>query len=236
LYWDYFDKAYCISLVEREDRRQEAQRQFAKVGLSQKVEFMVVPKHPTDCEQGIYASHMMCMDRGLRAGAAHILIFEDDVVFDGFRSDRLGTCIDFLRTHPEWNMFFLGCMVKRSIHTENPAVVQVKFQCLCHAYAVNHGFAQRLVRIPWKGVPFDDTIRDLDADRLFSPYPAFAFQSDSPSDNERFLPLDRFRRLLGGLRRLQKLNGFYHRHKTGVVMVHLLLLALMVLVLWGVTS
>ncbi len=195
-------------------------RQFARVGLSEQVAFLVVPKHPTDCEQGIYESHMMCIEKGLRADAKSILIFEDDIVFEGFKSERLVQCIDFLRTHPEWNMFFMGCMVKRSTRTENIAVVQVKFQCLCHAYAVNRSFAERLVNIPWQGVAFDDTIRDLNADHLFSVYPGFAFQSSSPSDNERFLPLDRFRRLLGGLKRVQKMNGFYHRYRTAVLVAH----------------
>jgi len=220
LCWDYFDRAYCISLVERHDRRQEARRQFARVGLSERIEFVIVPKHPVDIEQGIYESHMMCMEKGLRADARGIVIFEDDIVFEGFQPERLGQCIGFLDAHPEWNMFFLGCMVRKSRKTQNRAVIWVRFQCLCHAYAVNRRFAERLVRIPWRGVPFDDTIRDLNADLIFSAYPGFAFQSSSPSDNERFLPLDRFRRLCGGLKRVQKMNGFYHRYRTALLVAH----------------
>jgi hypothetical protein len=32
--WDYFDRLYCISLREREDRRLSAREEFAKVGLA----------------------------------------------------------------------------------------------------------------------------------------------------------------------------------------------------------
>ena len=52
-YWEYFDKIFCISLAERPDRQENAKIQFARVGLAGKVEFLIVPRHPRDCEQGI---------------------------------------------------------------------------------------------------------------------------------------------------------------------------------------
>ncbi|MFO7985991.1 MAG: glycosyltransferase family 25 protein [Desulfatiglandaceae bacterium] len=231
MYWDYFDKAFCISLNERKDRQREARRQFAKVGLSEQVEFVFVRKHPSDCEQGIYESHMMCMEKGLKTGAKRILIFEDDVVFDGFRSEQLEQCVDFLARHPWWNLFFWGCMVKKSRRTNNRAVMEVEYQCLSHAYGVNRKFAETLVQIPWQGVPFDDLIRNLKPDHLYAACPALAFQSSSPSDNERFLALDRFRRLCGGLKRLQKMNELYHRHKMMIIAGHLVILGI-IMGLW----
>lgn len=36
--WDFFDRIYCISVEEREDRRQAAAASFSKVGLNGKVE------------------------------------------------------------------------------------------------------------------------------------------------------------------------------------------------------
>ena len=53
-YWDYFDKFYCISLDERADRRGEAKRQFGRIGLLEKVEFVIVKKHSQNIEQGIF--------------------------------------------------------------------------------------------------------------------------------------------------------------------------------------
>src|SRR5512147_2256233 len=82
--WAFFDRVYCISLDERPDRRQEAERQFRRVGLEGRVEFVVVPKDPVDPERGIHSSHMECFRRGIRAGARTMLIFEDDIVFDRF--------------------------------------------------------------------------------------------------------------------------------------------------------
>ena len=95
-YWDFFDKIYSISLEERLDRREEAEIQFDKVGLSPKVEFYIAQKHPYDCEEGIYNSHLACIKKGLQACASRIVIFEDDVQFERFDPAVLKNCVDFL--------------------------------------------------------------------------------------------------------------------------------------------
>lgn len=227
--WDYFDKIYCISLVERPDRRRQAQTQFARVGLAERVEFVIVPRHPTDCEQGIYESHMLCMSKGLQSGADHILIFEDDILFDRFSAARLRGCVEFLDKTPGWHMLFLGCMVKGSRRTTHPAVIQIRYRSLTQAYTIHRDFARELTSHAWDGVPYDDFLKNLKDDRTYAAYPAFAFQSNSRSDNDRYLPLDRWRRLLGGLRRLQKNNEFYHRHRGWILTAHALVLLLILL-------
>jgi GR25 family glycosyltransferase involved in LPS biosynthesis len=227
--WDFFDKVYCISLAGRPDRRAEAEAQFARVGLGGRVEFVVVRKHPTDCEQGIYESHLQCLSRGLAEGATQILVFEDDILFDGFTAAALERCVAFLEAEPEWHMLFLGCMVKGSRRTPFTGVAQVRYRSLTHAYAIHRRFAEQLVARPWHGVPYDDFLRDLKDERTFALSPSFAFQSNSPSDNERYLPLDRVRRLLGGLRRLQKLDAFYHRNRRVIIGAHALALLLLML-------
>jgi len=47
---------------------------------------------------------------------------------------------------------------------------------------------------------------------FYAIYPSFAFQSNSPTDNKS-LHLDTFRRLCGGLRRIQKCNEAYYRYR-----------------------
>ncbi len=98
--WDYFDRFYCISLREREDRRRSAREEFAKVGLTDRVEFLVVERYSYDVMQQIYESHMMCLQKGLEAGAQSIVVFEDDVEFDGFDPQRLQSCVEFLKQNP----------------------------------------------------------------------------------------------------------------------------------------
>lgn len=224
--WNFFDKIYCISTAERPDRRQQALTQFQNAGVADRVEFVVAPRHPTNPEQGCYESHMRCMTQGLQSGAEHILIFEDDIIFDRFSALTLRGCTDFLANDPDWHMLFFGCMVKKSRPTACPSVLRVGFRSLTHAYAVHARFARILTSRPWHGVPFDDFFKHLKDDRTYAAYPSFAFQSNSPSDNTRYLPLDKVRRMLGGLSRLQKNNEFYFRHKWSIFAAHTIALLL----------
>jgi GR25 family glycosyltransferase involved in LPS biosynthesis len=225
--WDYFDKCYCISVKERTDRQDQARIQFERIGLLDRVEFHRVNKHPSDCEQGIYESHMACMEKGIQAGAERILIFEDDVVFDRFSHETLENCIRFMSENKAWRMVFFGCMVRGSEKTPNPSVLKIQYRSLTHAYVIHRRFAEILIQNLWQKIPYDDYLRDLRDDHIYAAFPSFAFQSNSPSDNERYLPLDRFRRMCGGLLRLQKGNEFFHHRKTAIISGHILIILLL---------
>jgi GR25 family glycosyltransferase involved in LPS biosynthesis len=230
-YWDYFDKFYCISLDERGDRRRAAKLQFGRIGLLERVEFVIVKKHPHNIEQGIFESHLTCMEKGIRAGADTIVVFEDDILFERFSPTGLKNCIDFLSTHHHWNVLYFGCLVSGSKKTKNRSVLKIKYRCLTHAYVFSRKFAESLVKISWREIPFDDLLCTLN-DEFYAIYPSFAFQSNSRSDNRRFLPLDKFRRLSGGLRRLQKGNELYHRHRTLVILLHIIIILLIILLVF----
>jgi hypothetical protein len=226
--WEFFDRIYCISLDERTDRREEAKIQFSRVGLLERVEFSLVRKHPTDCEQGIYESHMACIRNGLQAGARNILIFEDDILFERFSGNTLQSCIEFLSAVPCWNLLFLGCLVKSSKRTANTNVLQVRYRCLAHAYAVSRKFAEVLIQTPWRGLAFDAMLSTF-KQGCYAVYPSMAFQSSSPTDNNKSLRLDKFRRLWGGLRLIQKMNEVYHLHRGAILFLHVLVAFLILL-------
>lgn len=224
--WSFFDRIFCITLKERPDRRAQAEAQFARVGLGGRVTFFVAERHPTDCEQGIYESHLACMGRGLADGARRLLIFEDDVLFERYDPGRFAEALAFLEERPDWNLFFLGCLVRTSRATATPAVRTISYGCLTHAYALNRPCAELLSRSPWHGRPIDAVLGQLDYG-LYVCHPSFAFQSNASSDNYRLRRLDRFRRWCGGLRRIQKFNEFWHCHRTPLVILHIVGMAML---------
>jgi len=226
-YWEYFDKFYCISLNERSDRREDARIQFAKMGLLDKVEFVIVKKHPYNSEQGIFESHMSCIKKGIQAGANNIVVFEDDILFERFSPAALKNCINFLSTNPHWNALFFGCLVSSSKKTDNKSVLKVKYRSLAHAYVLNHKFAKSLVKIQWQGKAYDAILNNF-TDTFYLIYPSFAFQGNSRSDNSRYARLDKFRRLFGGLRRIQKWNEFYHRYRIIIITLHIIMILLVI--------
>jgi hypothetical protein len=226
--WDFFDNIYCISLVERPDRKASAEAEFSSVGVLPKVEFICARRHGENSEQGIFESHIRCIQAGLAAGAQTMLIFEDDVIFRRFSPNTLANCAAFLSDLSRWDLFFFGCLVKGSRCTENPCVVKIRYRSLAHAYVINRSIARRLCTERWAGTAFDALLRDLGA-RCYAAYPGFAFQSDSPTDNREGLRLDRFRRWCGGLCRIQRTNEFYHRRRGAIIAVHVLVIAAIIL-------
>ena len=209
--WAFFDRIYCISLDQRSDRREQVKRQFAQVGLLELVEFIIVAKHPVDREEGIFRSHMMCLDKGLKAKARRILIFEDDVFFKDIDTGVLGEVCTYLDATTPWNAFFLGCITAGSSKTENKNLVKIDYRCLAHAYALNQPYAERLAQEPWSGIPFDELLKRHNAD-FYALYPMCAFQGLAGTDNQT-VAIDRIRRYCGGLPFIQKANELYQNHK-----------------------
>jgi GR25 family glycosyltransferase involved in LPS biosynthesis len=229
--WDFFDRIYCISLEAREDRREAASESFAKVGLTGKIEFVLVQPHPENIEQGMYESHMTCLQKGLEAGAQSIVIFEDDVFFDRFHPEHFAQCTRFLEDHPDWKVLLLGALIRSSRKTENPHVQKVRYQSLAHAYALNRPYAETLAYRPWNGTVIDTLFRPLH-DNIYAVYPMFAFQNDFTSDNDKkYKGLEGFRRLCGGLERIQKANEFYQRHRFAVITAHILIVLAFILLI-----
>jgi len=231
--WNFFDRIYCITVQDRTDRRASATAAFAEVGILPRVEFVSVLRHPENSEQGIFESHLLCIRRGLSAGARTIAIFEDDVIFDRYAPETLRSCIDFLATAPCWSMLFFGCLVNGSRPTENRSVRRIRYRSLAHAYAIHRSFAERLAAKRWEGTAFDAMVRS-EPGCYYSVYPSFAFQSDAPTDNREGIRLDRFRRLCGGLCRIQKMNEFYYRRRAPIIVAHVL--AIVAILIAAVTA
>ena len=230
-YWEFFDKFYCISIEERRDRRAHARVQFEKVGLADKVEFVIVQKHPHNCEKGIFNSHMTCIKKGLQAAADRIVIFEDDILFDRFTPTGLKDCVSFLSGSDHWNALFFGCLVSNSNQTRNRSVLKINYRCLAHGYVLNRQFAETLIKTQWQGIPYDDVLKNW-PDHYYAAHPAFAFQSNSRTDNNRNMGLDRFRRVIGGLGRIQKWNEFYHHNKMPIITAHIMILLIILILMF----
>ncbi len=226
--WDFFDRLYCISLREREDRRQSALREFSKVGLSDRVDFIIVERVSSDFEREVYDSHMLCLQKGLKAGANNIVIFEDDVEFDRFNPECLGKCTEFLKQHPEWKVFLLGALIRSSAETTESCVQKVRYQSLTHAYALNRHYAETIAYVPWSGIVNDTLFQPL-KDDVYAIYPMCAFQKNFTSDNYKYPGLVFFRKLLGGLKSIQIAIEFYQRHKAGVLAAHIIVILLLLM-------
>ncbi len=230
--WTFFDKIYCISIDERHDRREQAKKQFKDVGVGDRVEFVIVKKHPHNREKGIFQSHMFCLRKGLQENAKNILIFEDDVFFKGFDHRIMADVSQSLEQNTPWDAFFIGCITDGSRKTPKNNLVKITYRCLSHAYALNQHFAARIIQESWSGIPFDVLLRRYNTD-FYALFPMCAFQGMASSDNQT-MAIDRIRRCFGGLSFIQKANEMYQNHKVLLLLLPFVLLFgfSMLLYLW----
>jgi GR25 family glycosyltransferase involved in LPS biosynthesis len=181
----------------------------------------------------MYESHMTCLRKGLEAGAKSIVVFEDDVIFGRFDDENFNQCTQFLAEHPDWKVLLLGALIRSSRKTTNPFIQKVRCQSLAHAYALNRPYAETLAYQPWQGIIIDTLFRPL-TDHLYAVYPMFAFQNYFASDNDKkYKGLERFRRLCGGLEKIQKANEFYQRHKFGIITAHVVIILSLLIFLFA---
>jgi GR25 family glycosyltransferase involved in LPS biosynthesis len=230
--WRAFPVIYCITLSDRPDRRRQAEAEFQRVGLDAHVEFHVAQRHPTDSEQGIYESHLACLRAGLAAGgagASRIVVFEDDIIFRHYSAYRLAQAAKFMDSTPDWRLFFFGCFVDSSRPTQFDSVLKIRYRCTAHGYVINRRAAESLVALPWRGTAFDMVLRDICGDGAYTVYPAFAYQSGASTDNSNLRRLDRTRRLIGGMQRLQRWNEFSTRRLIPLIVIHVIIAMLLIL-------
>lgn len=213
----FFDKIFCISIRERVDRQKTAREAFVTLGISERVEFMLVDKHPTNPEEGIFCSHLLCLEHGLQAGAEHILIFEDDIRIAHFQEERMTAAIRELQK-VSWDCFFLGAIFGNRQTSASPYLDRIDYRCLTHGYAVNRPFAEKITQEQFQGVAYDGFLKQR-CRCSYAPVPMIAFQNSSESDNKTVY-IDKVRRFFGGLQFLQEANEGLQRHKVSIAIGH----------------
>jgi len=225
----FFDKIFCISVDIRRDRQETAKKVFEELGISERVEFVLVQKHPTNPEEGIFHSHLQCLRRGVEEGGKHILIFEDDVTVAHFDEKRNAAAIQQLEQQDTWDAFFLGAISSGSRKTASKYLAQIEYRCLTHGYALNRPFARKVIEEQWAGIAYDGFLKKH-CRKAYAPVPMIAFQNTSISDNKTIF-LDKMRRFFGGLQFLQRSNELLQRYKFPIIIGHLLVLIAAVLLL-----
>lgn len=127
------DGALCISLRERQDRRDLFEEQFADSGLQ--VEYLLVERDGEDPQRGCYDSHLRCADLALERGYRRVLIFEDDATLEPFGRKTVLRINSFLEARqPE--IFYLGVILGKIWLTWHLGVARARGQG-AHAYILS---------------------------------------------------------------------------------------------------
>lgn len=140
--WSFFPLVMCINLKTRDDRYQEVVHELTRVGLKRIVLFRAEPQ--TDRDKGCVDSHMACLEYALAQGVPYVLVFEDDVLFQGDHLENMRRVVDFLQRHDECPFLHLGGFIFRKIERLDAHFLRGAIMTT-HAYVIRADHARKLL-------------------------------------------------------------------------------------------
>jgi GR25 family glycosyltransferase involved in LPS biosynthesis len=176
------DAAYCINLIERNDRRDSANAIFNKYHLP--VQFYSVEKDPLGGKRGCFISHLSLIQKCYQAGMNHVLIFEDDITssldIDTFNKN-FDSVIKFIENIP-YDIFFLGSTPEIIMNKVTHIVDDIyKVNALCaHAYIISRSGMEKYKDLQYQNIAIDFVY--LYCNHSYAIYPSIFYQNDSSSD------------------------------------------------------
>jgi hypothetical protein len=129
---DAFAYTICINLDRRPARWRQMQLKFERSGIHAVRRFsgfdgerLELPAHwaHTAGAYGCLQSHLQVVREARRLGAASVLIFEDDVVFDDQLERKFNAC--FRELPDDWDMLFFGALHKDEPIKVSDSVVRI---------------------------------------------------------------------------------------------------------------
>ncbi len=140
---DAFPHKVCINLDRRPERWQQMRHKFERHGIHAVQRFaaldgdeLKLPPHWTHTPgaYGCLRSHVEVVSDARRRGAASVLIFEDDVVFDPEFQEKFAARIEQL-PH-DWDMLFFGALHKDEPVSVADHIVRLTRSNSTYAYAL----------------------------------------------------------------------------------------------------
>lgn len=173
------DGVFCISLKEREDRREHLQKEFLPLGLD--IEFYLAERDVDNPERGCYEPHRACAAMAMERGYQRVLILEDDATLTMPTESVIARINCFLKIrNPE--IFYLGGMLGRMWLIPFAGVVRAKLTG-GHAYMLSRKGMKKIVDKPYSKKAVDSFYAT--EFKAYAVYPLFCDQlpeSDVKSD------------------------------------------------------
>lgn len=145
------DRAFCISLRERADRRHLFEEHVTSL-IGNRVEYFISTRCH-DPARGCYESHQALAKQALAEGWERVLVFEDDAKPYGLNAWQVWFINRFLR-RGRFEVLHLGYSMGRTWMTWFPFIARGKVVAL-HAYILSREGCRILAQTPYSGVPVD---------------------------------------------------------------------------------
>lgn len=146
------DGVICISLRERQDRRDLITDEFKNSGVT--IEFMLVDPDTSNPERGCFDSHMQCARLAIERGYRNMLVLEDDATLLAFSPSKVDQINNFL-AHGKPALFYFGATLGKIWLTWNRGVARFRAKGTFAYVLSNEGCKKLLGFSPYSGRAID---------------------------------------------------------------------------------
>lgn len=147
------DGALCISLKNRQDRRDLIKQEFAHSGLD--IEFVIVDADVENTERGCFDSHIKCATLAVERQYKTVLILEDDATLSSFSPQQILRINRFIaRRAPK--LLYLGATLGKLWLTWDRGIARLRAKGT-FAYIMSNEGCRELIKLsPYSGTPIDN--------------------------------------------------------------------------------
>lgn len=194
---EFFQKGYYINLDHRVERREEFEKEVARLGLSNFFERhsgvtdMVAANQYQSHEQE-YVKHGLCCSKAFHNvftkmksdGIDRGLVCEDDMYFLDGGLGTVEAALDQLQDLPEWDMVYFGGLVHdRDAIQVAPNLLKVNKVLTMHAVGYNKKILDTLLTyVPYRDSIYDGWVANRNYITKYLVYPESVIQREGPSD------------------------------------------------------
>ena len=171
--------ALVINLEHRTDRREHVIQELTKLhGVT--YEFVNATKHENP-NIGCTLSHQRCIEIAKDRDLNHIMILEDDVIFEPNVNEIFQNAWNAVQKY-DWNLLYLGGNVREKSCYVDTHLAHVTKVNTTHAYVIHKRFYDIVLGLDINTI-IDYHYRDLSLlHKMFMCAPMIAFQMESYSD------------------------------------------------------
>lgn len=146
------DGVLCISLINRQDRRDLISAEFADSGL--KIEFLLVEPDKENPERGCFESHIKCANIALERNYKNVLILEDDATLLSFSPQKIDQINRFL-SHRKPELLYFGATLGKLWLTWSTGIARYRTKGAFSYLLSNEGCKKLISFAPYSGTVID---------------------------------------------------------------------------------
>ncbi|WP_420235139.1 hypothetical protein ACN079_13640 [Pseudomonas sp. ABY48] len=149
------DGVLCISLRERQDRRDLLIKSMKNSGLD--IEFVLVDADRENPVRGCFESHVKCANIALQRNYTRVLILEDDAIQYAFAPSTVNHINKFI-TSKDFAILYMGYTMGKIWLTWHRFIARGRVTAL-HAYILSRRGCEEFSRLEFKSEPVDRAVR-----------------------------------------------------------------------------